>query len=199
MKTAIIVILIIAVVILFLLLSDIAVKIFYDKSGKIVIKFLFFKYKISTENKKNKDKSKNNKKRISDNNKKSDSQIKKTIEKQGVLNGATEIIRTIEGIFRHINALVKKCRVIKFNLFVSISEGDAAKTAITYGVFCSAAYPIIGLINNWFQIKNQNVEFVADYEKSGYEIRFDSVIKLKAVFLIRGAVGLLKEYLKIKK
>lgn len=89
--------------------------------------------------------------------------------------GVSGVIQLLSDFIHYLNKFSKgfiKSIIIKdFKLNVSVTEDDAAQTAIKYGQICAGFYPSLGFICSNMNVKNYNVNIFADYigEKTNCE------------------------------
>jgi len=132
---------------------------------------------------------------------------RKDIEKSQEENKLLITISRIEGIFKNIEYylgvfkeaikyIVGKLEISSLKFYLKFGVGDAALTAILYGLFWS----IIGLIFNVILISketdNININIYPDFSERIYEVDFLCIIKIKIVHIIIAGFKGLKVFIK---
>lgn len=181
-----------------LMFSAVKLKIYLSKSGYIVIKYLFmrFKYDIYGDNKLKRVKRSNvkkaDKKPSSKDTKKKDGYFKKIYSEEGIVEGTIKLLRMVKHIVSKILELVTECKVDNLVLDIKVASEEPAQTAIYYGSVCAVAYPALGILNGIVNIKKQNVNITADYKLKKPEVLFMLVIKLRVFKAIKVALSLIR-------
>jgi len=119
---------------------------------------------------------------------------------QGV-GGIVELVRNCaSALGKFSKGFLRSIYITKLRIGISVTEGDAAQTAIKYGKICSEIYPPLGFICSSCHVKNYKVNIVADYigEKTVGEVETKvglvprSVINAGIAMVFRLAGQLLK-------
>ncbi len=182
-----------------LMFSAVKLKIYLSKSGYIVIKYLFmrFKYDIYGDNKLKRVKRSNvkkaDKKPSSKDTKKKDGYFKKIYTEEGIVEGTIKLLRMVKHIVSKILELVTECKVDNLVLDIKVASEEPAQTAIYYGSVCAVAYPALGILNGVVNIKKQNVNITADYKLEKPEVLFMLVIKLRVFKATKVALSLIRD------
>ncbi len=191
--------LIVLIAILFLiflcLIARIKISISLSENGKLTVKYLFLKFNFSLYNrKKQKTFEKNTKKKS---NKPKGNYIGNLIKDKGVLEGAVYLLNIVKILFLKLVKILKNGKFDEFNLYIKVSETDAAKTALTYGGVCAVGYPIIGILNDNFEIKKENINIKAAYlDKNMLEFNFNLIFKVRVIYIIMGIISFVIDFLK---
>lgn len=131
---------------------------------------------------------------------KKDNFIKTFYNNQGVL-GIIELIGNCASYLgKFSKGFLKSIYIRKLHIRISVTESDAAKTALKYGKICQEVYPPLGFICSSCHVKNYSVNIWANYcgEKTvgEFETRVAlvprSVINAGIALVIRLGVQLLK-------
>ncbi len=98
------------------------------------------------------------------------------------------IMRMLDKAKPHIKRLFKKIRITGLLVDIMVGGDDAAKTAISYGIHCTAVNGFIGFLGKTVTLKTDRVAIKADFdlEKTDYFAR--ATVKLRLSTLIRCAV-----------
>lgn len=138
---------------------------------------------------------------------KKDNFIKVFYDNQGVL-GIIDLVKNCASYLgKFSKGFLKSIYIRKLNISVSVTESDAAKTAIKYGKICQEIYPPLGFICSSCHVKNYSVNIWANYcgdkTKGQFETRVAlvprSVINAGIALVFRLGVQLLKVVLSNKK
>lgn len=206
MQTVLLILAGIAAVIILLLVAHIRIRIYLSKAGQIVIRYLFLRFpfdlypKQEEEEKPQKPKKAKKEKSKAKKEKKKEKEgfFKSTLKEQGAVDGVVSILQLVVTLLKRINRLFSHCIIDRFSFSVEISEGDAAKTAITYGALSAVVYPVVGLINGMMPIKKQEVSLTACYEEKKLDIVFLAVVRIRLLYIITAALGVIKDFIRFK-
>ena len=98
--------------------------------------------------------------------------LKTFYNNQGV-SGILELVSNVASALGKLSrGFLRSLIISKLHIRISVTEADAAGTAIKYGKICSALYPSLGYICSVMKVRNYKVDVWADYcgEKSFGEI-----------------------------
>lgn len=98
--------------------------------------------------------------------------LKTFYNNQGV-GGIVELIQNCAAALgKFSKSFAKSFYIRKLHIKISVTESDAAQTAIKYGKICRDIYPALGLICSTSHVKNYKVNIWADYcgEKTNGEL-----------------------------
>lgn len=187
--TALMIIFAVVVIILILLLAPIHLNAVFDNELTLKLRYLFLIFTIvPAKEKKAKKKNKSTKENKSEKKpekEKKNSKIKDIISKKGI-SGLIDIVKEIASIATGTLAdLFKHIVISKLYIDISVSDDDAAQTAINYGYICSGLYPSLGIILAQIShCKKQVINVYPDFD--GNETKIDCEIRLhiKALFAI---------------
>lgn len=84
----------------------------------------------------------------------------------------------------------------KIKLELKVGGDNAAKTAIDYGITCSAVYPVLSLLETVADVKYKKINISADFENKKSTFDFSLEIKTLLLFILIFAVKILNEYRK---
>lgn len=187
---------------IFLLLScNVKFVITFENEMSIYIKYLFFKFNVKSNSKKEKnvnnkdDKENAQVKTEKDNikreknkeNLRSKNKIKKIIDEKGFW-GFLKIAKNLIIIIKNFSTyLLKHIYVVKFDLEVKISEEDSAQTAIKYGQACAVLYPAMNFIFQNIKIKEHKVTISPDFNGEKTTIYFASVFKIGLIYILKAS------------
>jgi len=182
-------------VLLFILLfSSVKVTAKYEEALSLKVSYLFLKFDIPSEKKKEKEEKPKEKKEA----KKGDSFFKK--------HGASGLIEILTEVLRFVNKHFKKLsHLIISDLSVDIVAGDndAASVALTYGKLCGVVYPIVSGILGIIKHKKYKVSVTPDFNLKKTKASAYAVLSMKLIFLLNLLLGLgvdgIKLYLNIRK
>lgn len=172
---------------------------YYDKV-KVSVKYLGIK--IFDSDKKDKVKKRKNSKQNKNQNTipepKRENFIKKIYKQKG-LNGTISYFSDILILLlKRLCWIVKRFRFRRFVFDLVVASGDAAKTAIQYGKICTVLYPVFSLLQSTVDIKTNEINVNADFEKSKWEFKSSILVKTKALYWLITAVYLLIQISKLQ-
>ena len=101
----------------------------------------------------------------------------------------SEKLAVIASILKRVFKLLGHFKVKTLRLKVVCAEGDAAKTAISYGKCHAIIWPAINLLHSKRKVneKHEDISVVCDYSKEKGSIEFETVLSVR-IFRILSAV-----------
>lgn len=126
--------------------------------------------------------------------KQTENAFKKLEKKLGFTGAVKELFAFIKAVLKRLKGILKHLYFKKLRLGIRVASGDAAYTAIQYGAVCSAVYPVLALIDTSSNVQMKEIDISADFKAESSEIAFAVIVKMRIIFLIRGAFALLSEY-----
>lgn len=98
-----------------------------------------------------------------------------------IIKKAAELAKSVlKGFFKHI--IVKKMYVS-----IRVAEEDAAKTAVSYGYYCSAIYPSVSILAQSTKCKHYGVDIMPDFNdgaETKYNVDFVARIRIIWIFAV---------------
>lgn len=174
---------------LLLLLIPVSVCITANDNLCLVVKYLFFKYSFEPEIGEKED----------DKQEKDDGgTIKNSIKKKGIVTTVKELMQLAKSAVKNVVWLIKKITIKKLSAFISVADGDAAQTGITYGAVCSVVYPALGFLGTLTDISKCNVKVLADFDSAESKIDFEGEFSVLPIFVAAAAISVLYGYIKLK-
>ena len=120
-------------------------------------------------------------------------------EQLGIMGATKYFLDVLKGVLEKIIWLIKKIRFERFKLNLVVASFDAATTAINYGYFCTAIYPILSIlsINSNLELKQVNIS--ADFNKTAMDFDVSFGLRTRLIYFVIIAIKLLFEYKKLIK
>ena len=174
---AIIIIIIAACLVALILTAPVSLKISYDGTGFIVIRYLFLKFKISLPPEKKPDEKQDKKQRDDNVN-----YLKKLVQKQGAANAVLEILEIIKAVV----------------LDLTVGQNDAAETGIAYGAVSAAVYTAVAAVNAMFGVEKQRINVNADFDHEILEFSFRAAASVRVFRAVAAGIRLLLKLTKLK-
>lgn len=171
---------------------------------KCRVSWLFLKFNIypQDENKKNKKKKEPKKKekapaeKPAEENPQQNTQVKKDnflktfYDNQGIV-GIIDLIKSCAAYLgKFSKGFLKSIYIKKLFINISVTESDAAKTALKYGKICQKVYPPLGFICSSCHVKNYKVNIWADYCGDKTKGAFETKVLLVPRSVINAAIAL---------
>lgn len=97
------------------------------------------------------------------------------------------IISQLKFILRHL-------AIKKFCTDITVASGDAATTAINYGLVCTAFYNLLKFIESITKLQLKEINIYSDFEKTKSSFSFSAEILISPMFLLISAVVIIKKY-----
>ncbi len=195
---------VLGIIVFFLIVLSIPVMLDLEYSDifKCKVSWLFLKFNIypQDENKKKKEKKPKEDKTSQEKNKdtetsvetapKKDNFIKTFYNNQGV-SGIVEVVKNCASYLgKFSKGFLKSIYIKKLNIKISVTESDAAKTAIKYGKICQEIYPPLGFICSSCHVKNYSVNIWANYCGDKTKGEFDTRVALIPRSVINAGIAL---------
>jgi len=191
---------------LFLLFCNFKFIIYFENELDVCIKYLFLKFHIGSDSKKEKSvnnkneekkeanketidakekdvkKSKKEKKESSSKNK-----IKKIISEKG-FSGFLKIVKNLMTIAKNLSSyLLKHIYVVKFYLELKVSEEDSAQTAIKYGQACAVLYPAVNFLFQNIKMNKPTIKIYPDFNSEKTCVNFSAVFKIRLIYILKAS------------
>ncbi len=115
-------------------------------------------------------------------------------EKKGFAGAIKEIFSLIKDALTPLKLFLRFVRLRNVKLSVSVVGEDAAKTAIDYGVVCSAVYPTLSFLDTFSNIQYKSVDVKADFEAKKSKLSFSMKMRTNVIFILIFVFRLYNEY-----
>jgi len=156
--------------------------IYNEKQGDFFIQILFFKFRFNKKEKK--------------------IRVKKIVKKKKAKKARKDIRGLLPQYIEYIKCVLSglKGRIVaeRLDFYYMCGFGDAAKTAIIYGIVSGAAYNLYAFLNNNFKVKSSNISVTPDFTGDSRDIRFTGIFTLRIVYIMYIALKIIKIYLSNK-
>ncbi len=121
---------------------------------------------------------------------KKDNFIKTFYNNQGVL-GIIEVVQNCAAYLgKFSKGFLKSIYIRKLKINISVTESDAAQTAIRYGKICQEIYPPLGFICSSCHVKNYSVNIWANYCGEKTKGEFETRVALVPRSVINAGIAL---------
>ena len=94
------------------------------------------------------------------------------------------LFNILNEILNKAKFLLKRSKVEKFELDVTVAGDDAAVTAIEYGAVCAVVYPAVSLILNYNKALKENINIVCDHTNTKPTLKFYGVVSIRLIHLL---------------
>ena len=126
------------------------------------------------------------------------SKIKGILESKG-LSGLLDFFKELAGVAAGTGKkLFSHLVIYQLSVDISISNEDAAKTAIQYGQACAVVYPAMSMITTVAKCKQSHVCVIADFDDKKSKADFRLKAGMRPIFVltagISGLIRLIKVY-----
>jgi len=149
----------------------------YDKKIESYAQWLFIKIPLYPRpEKKEKKQKKPAKEKSSDDEKKDDKKPEDekpkqkkenpmvTFYKNEGIDGVIDVLRSLMSALDKVSRRITHCFIVhEFYLNATVARGDAAQTAIAYGKYCSAIFPVAGNIISRCNVQKYDINISPDY------------------------------------
>ena len=155
-------------------------------------------YEFSSRNEEKKKSSENKKAEKTADKKSSENTAKSTFSalknKYGFSMAIKEIFGFLMECFSHIKGFLRHIKIKEIRLNILVATPNAAKTAIEYGIVCSAVYPVLALIDTIPNIEFKKINVKSDFNSDEGKFDFSFDTKLQVFFALISAFKIYKEY-----
>lgn len=113
--------------------------------------------------------------------------------------GAVRYLARICGIMlKKLAWFVKRLKLRGFRLNITVATEDAARTAIEYGLLCTAVYPVLTLLFSLTGCRAKQIDISTDFNVKSPELQFYISVRTQLMIALIAAVSGFREYQKIK-
>lgn len=191
---ALYIILSIFALILILFLIPVSIIIEYDECFKLDIKYLFLKYHVLPSEEVEEEEKKEKEEVEKTEEEKPNSTLEKVKEfykKQGFKN----FVKIIKGIcsivFKSGKNLILGVKIKEFDVYVLVSDENAAESAIQYGKVCSVIYPLMSMVREVG--KNVRCSIDLNYEEKSTTAKCSIKLQVIPLIVMKEAIKLIKQ------
>jgi len=135
--------------------------------------------------------------------KKEESKIAKLFFKEKEKNGTVRAIKFFAEIFvtilKKLVWFIKKLKFRNIDINLFVGSENAAKTAIEYGVICTALYPLLSLITTNASVKYKAININADFNSTCISGEVSFFVTARPIYAIIAFIKGYKEYKNIMK
>lgn len=169
--TALMIVGIVLACLLVLLCFPVHVRVTYEDSFAVTIRYLFFRYRLwQKEDGEEKEQEFPEKQ----------SQISRRDLKKLMQFGRQMLDLALDAARR----LKKHLVLSRLNLNVRVCGEDAAQTALLYGGLCGALYPLYAAVLSTFRVKKSDLQVFPDYHGTAFAFTLDLHARIPLLFLI---------------
>jgi len=104
--------------------------------------------------------------------------IKQRIKTDGLPETLTESFAVIKNLLKRISDNLGYLRVKKLRINIVCAEGDAAATAICYGICCAVVSPLLAYLHSSLRINKRKEEISINCDYDSKDSKFDFEIEL---------------------
>lgn len=174
----------------------------YTDSVRCSISWLFIKINLYPRKKKEKDKDKEEKpseekpkeekkeEKPKENKPRKENFLKTFYNNEGVTGVMGLLSDFVSSLNRFSKGFIKSIIIKNLHIDVSVTESDAAKTAIKYGQICAGFYPSLGFICSNMKVKDYKVNIIADYIGEKTTCDFTASVGIVPRSVINAGIGL---------
>ncbi len=168
-------------------LSPIVLRVKFEDTLQIQLRFWFVSYSLYPKGKKAKSSPKKSK---------SKTKQQSSAGKQGTVEKVRGIFSVLSTLLHSSLRLVDGARVRNLKLTLGITGEDAADAALTYGQVCSVVYPVLGYVDSKMKLVNPQVNIYCDYTAEDSVIKGSCNVCVSAYHAVGTALYILKQLVK---
>ena len=117
-------------------------------------------------------------------------------EKRGFVGAVKEIFSFLKDCLPTFKKFLRFVKFDKVRVDITVASEDAAKTAIDYGIVCSATYPVLAFVDSIANVRYKKIDVKTDFESKKSSLSFSLSIKTQVIYILILAFGIFKEYQK---
>lgn len=125
--------------------------------------------------------------------------LKKLFKEKGFSRTVVELFSYLKIIFSEIGYFLRKLKIRDFSCNITVSDADAAETAISYGLISTAVYGFTGFLNSVTDFKYKKISVNADYSGNNSLLQLGFTVKIKILYLVIIAFKLLIKFINYKR
>ncbi|HCH28599.1 MAG TPA: hypothetical protein DEW35_03735 [Ruminococcaceae bacterium] len=119
--------------------------------------------------------------------------------KLGFTGAVKFFLDVLKEVLQKLVWAIRKIKFDRFKLNLVVASEDAATTAINYGCFCTAVYPLLSFLCSNTNLELKEVNISADYEKTAVDLDLCVRLKTRLIYFLVLAIKLLNTYRKLIK
>ncbi len=127
--------------------------------------------------------------------KEKDNFVKKLFDENDFPTFIKIMLDFLKTVFSQLKFIVRHIKVKKLSVDIIVASTDAAVTAISYGVVCTAFYNALKFAETLTKIKIKKINISSDFEKAKSSLGFGAEISISPLFLLISAVVVMKKYI----
>ena len=152
----------------------------YEETLSLKIRYLFIPYRVLPQKEKPEKPQKEKKKKKAEEEPEQEhktSKIQEILKEKG-LSGFLTLMKELGEIGLGAGKkILSHTRISQFRLWVAVSTGDAADTAITYGQTCAVLYPVCAMLIGAGRCRKRQIDIRPDF--NGKESRVSCSVRLR--------------------
>ncbi len=128
--------------------------------------------------------------------------FKEIKEKEGFTAAVREGAEFVKALLGRLQRLLPHIHIKRVRLGITVASRDAAKTAVDYGIVCSAVYPVASLLWAKANVGFKEINIKSDFEATECDFTVSATVKMQIFYLLVTAVRVLtviKNFLTEKK
>lgn len=180
-------------IVLILLFLPLTIDLAYEGELLIKIRYLGITFKDNKRKKRKKKAGDENQTAEDD-----DDFLLRTYNQKGLVGTVRYLCSLLKILLTKLLWIVKRFKLRKFELDLTVATDDAANTAIRYGEVCAAAYPVLSLLHSVLDINPKKMNINADFDKTKTEFRCCVLARTALVFWFIAVFEALKEDYKLE-
>ena len=122
--------------------------------------------------------------------------FEKIKEKKGFVGAIKEVFFFFKGCLPPFKLFLKFVKFQRVKVDITVASEDAAKTAIDYGIVCSAVYPVLSFLDGIANVDYKKIDVRTDFESKKSSFNFSLTIKTRVIFILIFVFRIFKEYKK---
>ncbi|MBE6805988.1 MAG: DUF2953 domain-containing protein [Ruminococcaceae bacterium] len=125
--------------------------------------------------------------------------LKKLYREKGFSGAVLELFSYLKIIFSEMGNLLGSIKIRDFLCKITVSDEDAAETAISYGAISAAVYALTGFLDSATDFKYKKITVNADYSANECSFELGFTVKIMLFHLIFTALKLIIKFTKLKR
>lgn len=125
--------------------------------------------------------------------------VKRALREKGAAQTLRDVCAAVKRLLSDTALLVRKGVFRRFDLHITVGDGDPADAALSYGTTCAAVYPLVTLLTSAMKLKRPRVDIRCDYAQEDTTVFFDGQVNYRPWHFVCFLCRLFANYLKKEK
>jgi hypothetical protein len=112
------------------------------------------------------------------------SKIKRILKQTGLKGFLNIIYELLKIVLSGGYKLIRKIKLTEADIYICTTDENAADAAVGYGKLCTAVYPAVSVLYNFFRCKKGKVTVDVDYDREDSIVKAEGTLRVNLFFAI---------------